>query len=337
MTSNSEPDFKARLISALISVAALIVAAAHLVWPDARIDVVTLGLLVLAVIPWLAPLFKSIELPGGWKVEFQELKQQVLEKGQKVAALSERVEQIESVVFEGKATPEFKKAATEAIDALHAYFEGIGGRIPHLRPTVRVDEGQDQVGFFDGNTLVVGRGAQKNTDLVLRLYSLNVLSSIGPSPKEDLNPYVQSALATYFPCSFKNQPSLGLTPAEAAEEERRTGKPYPHNLEHQREFSTKLFQRLLKSADNTMRVWEIGCLWGGALWEIRGSIGQELADRTFIAAWESMSWKTHDEAGLAWTREVLGILDETARHAVANIFGRRGLVVVGPANERRPK
>jgi len=28
---------------------------------------------VVAVVPWFAPLFKSLEFPGGWKVEFQEL------------------------------------------------------------------------------------------------------------------------------------------------------------------------------------------------------------------------------------------------------------------------
>lgn len=32
-------------------------------------------LLAMAVIPWLAPLIKSLELPGGWKVELQEMYQ----------------------------------------------------------------------------------------------------------------------------------------------------------------------------------------------------------------------------------------------------------------------
>lgn len=37
------------------------------------IDLTTLLLLVIAALPWLAPIFKSLELPGGLKVEFQEL------------------------------------------------------------------------------------------------------------------------------------------------------------------------------------------------------------------------------------------------------------------------
>jgi hypothetical protein len=32
-------------------------------WPDVNIDAVTLGLLGIAVLPWLQPLLKSVELP----------------------------------------------------------------------------------------------------------------------------------------------------------------------------------------------------------------------------------------------------------------------------------
>lgn len=32
-----------------------------------------MALLVIALLPWLAPIFKSLEFPGGWKIEFQEL------------------------------------------------------------------------------------------------------------------------------------------------------------------------------------------------------------------------------------------------------------------------
>jgi hypothetical protein len=39
-----------------------------------------LTLLIVATVPWLAPLFKSLELPGGWKVEFQELRKAAQEQ-----------------------------------------------------------------------------------------------------------------------------------------------------------------------------------------------------------------------------------------------------------------
>ena len=58
----------------VVTLAALSAAAARFVWPTAPIDGVLATLLVVAVVPWLQPLFKSLELPGGLKVEFQELK-----------------------------------------------------------------------------------------------------------------------------------------------------------------------------------------------------------------------------------------------------------------------
>lgn len=57
----------------IITVAAVAIAAVHLVWPQLTIDGITLILLLVAVVPWLLPLFKSVELPGGVKLEFQDL------------------------------------------------------------------------------------------------------------------------------------------------------------------------------------------------------------------------------------------------------------------------
>jgi len=43
----------------------------HMIYPCLTIDSTTLGLLLIAFVPWLAPFLKSIELPGGLKVELQ--------------------------------------------------------------------------------------------------------------------------------------------------------------------------------------------------------------------------------------------------------------------------
>lgn len=56
-----------------VTLGALAIALAHIVFPRLAIDAVALALIVVAVVPWLAPLFKSVQIPGGWKVEFQEL------------------------------------------------------------------------------------------------------------------------------------------------------------------------------------------------------------------------------------------------------------------------
>lgn len=71
--SNSNTFVSIRLIQGGITVVALLVAAAHLLWPDLTIDAITLALLTLACVPWLGPIFKSLEFPGGFKVTFPDL------------------------------------------------------------------------------------------------------------------------------------------------------------------------------------------------------------------------------------------------------------------------
>lgn len=70
-----------------ITVVALAVAIIHVVRPDITIDAITVFLLVLALLPWLIPLIRSLEFPGGWKVEFQEL-EKVKNEADKAGLLS---------------------------------------------------------------------------------------------------------------------------------------------------------------------------------------------------------------------------------------------------------
>lgn len=57
-----------------ISIMAISASVLHIAYPTLRIDVVSLGLFALAILPWLSPLIKSAELPGGVKIEFQDVK-----------------------------------------------------------------------------------------------------------------------------------------------------------------------------------------------------------------------------------------------------------------------
>lgn len=62
-----------------ISAGAVGLLAIHLIRPDLHVDSITLGLAVLAILPWSALMIESADFPGGWKVKFRELetKQQV--------------------------------------------------------------------------------------------------------------------------------------------------------------------------------------------------------------------------------------------------------------------
>ena len=56
-----------------ISLSAIAIAIVHIIMPDLSIDAITFALYIIAIVPWLAPLFKSLEFPGGWKFEFKDL------------------------------------------------------------------------------------------------------------------------------------------------------------------------------------------------------------------------------------------------------------------------
>ena len=69
-----------------ISVVAIALAVAHMVWPAIKVDSITIVLMVISVLPWLAPVIKSLELPGGYKIEFQEV-QDAKQKADKAGLL----------------------------------------------------------------------------------------------------------------------------------------------------------------------------------------------------------------------------------------------------------
>lgn len=62
------------IIKILISGTAIIIMTLHIIWPNLAIDSITITLLILAMIPWVINLLKTIELPGGLKIELNEIK-----------------------------------------------------------------------------------------------------------------------------------------------------------------------------------------------------------------------------------------------------------------------
>lgn len=56
----------------LISGAFGLIAFVHLIKPNLGIDYIFLSFILLALVPWVRPLIKSFELPGGLKIELKE-------------------------------------------------------------------------------------------------------------------------------------------------------------------------------------------------------------------------------------------------------------------------
>lgn len=67
-----------------ITLVAAILAAVHLIFPDLKIDSITIGLFIVGILPWLAPLIHSAELPGGVKFTFKDF-QEAAQKATKEA------------------------------------------------------------------------------------------------------------------------------------------------------------------------------------------------------------------------------------------------------------
>ncbi|PSR51886.1 hypothetical protein AHMF7605_28660 [Adhaeribacter arboris] len=77
-------------IKIVVTSLAVVLAATHILFPKISIDLITVFLLALAIVPWLESLFKSVELPGGLKLEFQDL-QKIETDAKKIGLLKEDV------------------------------------------------------------------------------------------------------------------------------------------------------------------------------------------------------------------------------------------------------
>jgi hypothetical protein len=77
LIDSGRPSERLTQLRLYVTAGALCLAFLHLILPGLAIDAITLALLAIAVIPWLAPLVESLELPGGWKVEFWEMQRAV--------------------------------------------------------------------------------------------------------------------------------------------------------------------------------------------------------------------------------------------------------------------
>ena len=79
-----------KIIQIVISIIAIAVALIHVIFPTLKIDSITLTLMTLAALPWLAPLFKSIELPGGVKLELSEKLEKITQEAEVAGLITDK-------------------------------------------------------------------------------------------------------------------------------------------------------------------------------------------------------------------------------------------------------
>jgi hypothetical protein len=304
-----------RALGPFLTLGALVLVAVHLIWPHVRIDSITLVLLAVAVLPWLGPLFKSVELPGGWKFEFQEFKRQVAEeledKEQKVQTLADRVERVESAVFVG-VRPALEAKLREALEEFHAFLGQIGlaaGEPPTVRTSAELRRNAHYLPAT--NEIVLSEDFAEDADVLLDLYARHVLAAVAPgagtAPADDP---LAIGLADYLTCSFNGSPLLA--PGAAAALGEGAGPGALRNLANDRSFAT---------LDERADLFERAEVWGGAFWELRTLLGGDV-DELLATAWKAEP--ASESEPVRFVRRVAGLAGDRSGDVLA-VFERRGL------------
>src|SRR5262249_52290591 len=128
--------------------------------------------------------------------------------------------------------------------------------------------------------MVIDAKYAADTDLLLREYSHRVLYSQTPVDTEKATNFdqdwayygIESALATYLPCSFQNKSSEGEISTSISSHF------IAYHLENKRKFAE------LKPNMSSARLEGIE-VWGGAFWEMRGVLGRARADKLLLQTW----------------------------------------------------
>ncbi|BCJ47375.1 hypothetical protein GCM10010168_17330 [Actinoplanes ianthinogenes] len=327
------------IFGAIISVLSVSLAIVHLIWPDLRIDAVTLALLVVAVVPWLGRIFARVELPGGWKLEYREFKRSVerelTEKQQQVRELSQRIDRVEQFVVTGDTNADREGRLRSALDAFQQYLAGLGYRgeapLPRIHigplddPEIRGVYSDDNA-FFHGsrNLIVVGRSLADDPAVLLREYSHHILHELAPGTVEDWTggglwdaASIHSALADYFPCSFQDDPCFARASAAVW---RSLGVLGPGDR------CLRDLSRVVQASSVTgdrQNPQQAGWVWASAFWEIRGHVGAATLDPALLDAWRHYPVTATPQAAAATLLDRLGADFPPATHA----FASRGLAV----------
>jgi hypothetical protein len=313
-TRDNQSSKVSRLLpAALISGGAVTIAVIRLVWPDLNLDSVTLALFVVAIIPWLGPIFKTIELPGIGKFEFQEFQRKVTrqlkQQDERVKHVAERVNRVESLAFSGT-TPEQERFLSAALGQFNEYLQSLAVDVGPA-PSVEVRTGI-QNAYYDGtnNKIVLDAPLASDQDVVLREYTHHVLMSMRPESYEDLERSgqgVESGLADYLACSSTDDPVLGERAALVYHELWGLDRPYIRNLKN-----AKGFENL-----DLTHPQDEGEVWGGAFWEIRERLGKSDADGLLVAAWAATERFGADQPSAPFAKALIETLAARTSGALA--------------------
>jgi hypothetical protein len=303
-------------VAITITTIAVLLAAAHMMQPDIKVDTAVLVLAIIAATPWLAPFVKSIKLPGGVEVELQEMKQEV-------QVLGKRVQEAERIAIAGAVSADLSHAMRTQLGLYQRRLAEMGLTAPDP-PSVEIEKGliaKERVvsGYF-GDRIRIDATYAGDTDWVLRDYTHSVLTA-----SLELADYgeslVESGVAAYFVCSFRDDPVFGrktLSMHGAKEQTFHLGA------------ATRISPTPPADEDEFAEAHrEQTEAWGAMLWEVRTLIGSLVCDEIVAKAW-IVSSRARSEGGLraAFPSSMLdGVAGSPARkqlEAIRTMMHERG-------------
>lgn len=249
-----------------------------------------------------------------------------------VKMLTAKVDQIGEIVgftASSRLTPELKKHLESSFYRFQDYlqklgFETKGGRVDiDLREQMPVGA----LAYYDQEKrlMVIDRKYADDTDLLYREYMHRVLYSADSTrlPQgSDASAFwayaaIESGLATYFPCSFADNPRSG----------EKTAALFGANFHVYGLKNSRKFAEIQPNIGSAMIVGTE--IWGGAFLEIRQLLGKDLADKLLFKAWFTLR---PDEAraapGAGFVRKLVdtdqSLESGKNRGTIQSIFQRRG-------------
>jgi hypothetical protein len=343
--SNQAAPWRPPLSLILVSVLAAVAAIVHMAFPSLTIDGVTLGLLAVAALPWLAPVVESLKF-GSLEVDLRDLQQNLYEVRDRVEESAQKVEnlsdQVQKIVFSGSVDAGTRTELETAMSGFFTHLRQAGLPLPSTEPHVEVvDRGRATPLYYSARTgkILVARKLTGDLGRVLWSYGDYLCSSVVQLPSEQWSPQlraVKSGLAVYLSCSYRDDPQAAAKTyevyrQEAAGDDRRR---YLQTLERQANLDSNSM-RIPKLSAEPGAAGESptrdGLAWGGTLWRLRTVLGAETADRLLIESWTGIAKEPVQAATAGFASALVGLIerqhDATSAKQVKEVFRKRGLVL----------
>jgi hypothetical protein len=218
---------------------------------------------------------------------YRQLDRQVVDLTSKVNQIAERIDFRPSTDL----SEELKTKLTSTLMSYQRYMKNLGfqSRTGSVGVAIKRRSEMTEAGasYYDPklNVIVVESSYANDPDHVLLEYTRRALflaageqSAIFSVPA---NVAIYYGLASYFPCSFKDDPIIGRTSAAAHQDFKSWD---IHN------------KRKLAEIQNTSRSPEVDGreIWGAVFWDVRQLLGQDTADKLIFSAWITLQSFDHN-------------------------------------------